>query len=114
MILPFSCYHASSGGRPLPKLSLYIIIQRVEDRFRRKHKIQHCNVCFLSFFFPEPKISPATFCHVFPFHLMFDRDLNVLQTGCTITRVIPMVQGTEPCKLTQILYPVGVNTHTHT
>ncbi|XP_025208464.1 guanylate cyclase soluble subunit beta-1 [Melanaphis sacchari] len=54
----------------------------------------------------EPKISPATFCHVFPFHLMFDRELNVLQTGCTITRVIPMVQGPEPCKLTQILYPV--------
>jgi len=39
---------------------------------------------------------------------MFDRGLNVLQTGCTITRVIPAVRGPGPCKLTRILYPVGV------
>ena len=29
----------------------------------------------------ENKISPLTFCHAFPFHLVFDRDLNVRQVS---------------------------------
>ncbi|KAJ4426480.1 hypothetical protein ANN_27294 [Periplaneta americana] len=50
----------------------------------------------------EPKVSPATFCRVFPFHLMFDRELRVVQTGCTVARVIPRV--TRPgCRITDIL-----------
>ena len=27
----------------------------------------------------EPRISPATFCKAFPFHVMMDRDLRVTQ-----------------------------------
>ena len=27
----------------------------------------------------EPRISPATFCKAFPFHIMMDRDLRVFQ-----------------------------------
>ncbi|OXU25138.1 hypothetical protein TSAR_004916, partial [Trichomalopsis sarcophagae] len=50
----------------------------------------------------EPKVSPATFCRVFPFHLMFNRDLTIVQTGCTITRVIPQVCKGN-CKLNDIL-----------
>ncbi|XP_014204890.1 guanylate cyclase soluble subunit beta-1 isoform X2 [Copidosoma floridanum] len=53
----------------------------------------------------EPKVSPATFCRVFPFHLMFDRDLTIAQTGCTITRVMPQVCSGN-CKLSDILLPV--------
>ncbi|PBC34528.1 Guanylate cyclase soluble subunit beta-1 [Apis cerana cerana] len=50
----------------------------------------------------EPKVSPMTFCRVFPFHLMFNRDLIIVQTGCTITRVIPQVCSGN-CKLNDIL-----------
>ncbi|KAL5239653.1 hypothetical protein ACI65C_007063 [Semiaphis heraclei] len=56
----------------------------------------------------EPKISPATFCHVFPFHLMFDRDLNVLQTGCTITRG-QMLYVPETDLMLFLCYPSVVN-----
>ncbi|XP_075545758.1 guanylate cyclase soluble subunit beta-1-like isoform X1 [Dermacentor variabilis] len=37
----------------------------------------------------EKKISPATFCRAFPFHVMFDRNLNVVQAGTSVTRVLP-------------------------
>ncbi|KAL9973486.1 hypothetical protein ACROYT_G019954 [Oculina patagonica] len=36
----------------------------------------------------EPKISPATFCRIFPFHLMFGRDMEILQYGDSLSRVI--------------------------
>lgn len=50
----------------------------------------------------EPKVSPATFCRVFPFHLLFDRELRVVQTGSTVARVMPRV--TRPgCRITDIL-----------
>ncbi|KDR07449.1 guanylate cyclase soluble subunit beta-1 [Zootermopsis nevadensis] len=50
----------------------------------------------------EPKVSPATFCRVFPFHLMFDSDLKVVQTGSTIARVMPRVRR-PGCRVTDIL-----------
>ncbi|XP_011499391.1 PREDICTED: guanylate cyclase soluble subunit beta-1 isoform X2 [Ceratosolen solmsi marchali] len=53
----------------------------------------------------EPKVSPATFCQAFPFHLMFNRDLRIIQTGCTIIRVIPQVCSRN-CKLNDILLTV--------
>ncbi|KAH9637519.1 hypothetical protein HF086_010930 [Spodoptera exigua] len=50
----------------------------------------------------EPKVSPATFCRVFPFHLMFDRELNIVQAGRTVSRLMPRV--TRPgCKITDVL-----------
>lgn len=36
----------------------------------------------------EPKISPATFCHSFPFHLMFDKNMTIIQCGDSLSRVI--------------------------
>ncbi|KAJ9595190.1 hypothetical protein L9F63_013514, partial [Diploptera punctata] len=49
----------------------------------------------------EPKVSPETFCRVFPFHLLFDRELRVVQTGSTVARVMPRV--TQPgCRITDI------------
>ncbi|XP_047370762.1 guanylate cyclase soluble subunit beta-1 isoform X1 [Vespa velutina] len=53
----------------------------------------------------EPKVSPTTFCRVFPFHIMFDRDLTIVQTGYTITRILPQVCS-DNCKLTDILFAV--------
>ncbi|KAF7413728.1 hypothetical protein HZH68_002217 [Vespula germanica] len=53
----------------------------------------------------EPKVSPTTFCRVFPFHIMFDRDLTIVQTGYTITRILPQVCSGS-CKLTDILFAV--------
>lgn len=58
------------------------------------------------FFLSEPKVSPATFCRVFPFHLMFNRDLTIVQAGSTITRVIPRVNS-GICKLSDILLAVS-------
>lgn len=37
----------------------------------------------------EPKISPASFCRAFPFHLMFDSELNITMSGNSVRRVIP-------------------------
>ncbi|XP_022663636.1 guanylate cyclase soluble subunit beta-1-like isoform X2 [Varroa destructor] len=37
----------------------------------------------------EKRISPATFCRAFPFHVIFDKDLIVVQAGTSITRILP-------------------------
>ncbi|CAN8012772.1 putative soluble guanylyl cyclase beta subunit [Ixodes scapularis] len=37
----------------------------------------------------EKKLSPATFCRAFPFHVMFDRNLAVVQAGTSVARVLP-------------------------
>lgn len=36
----------------------------------------------------EPKISPATFCSAFPFHLMFGQDLRITQAGSAVRRIV--------------------------
>lgn len=56
--------------------------------------------------FPDPKVSPATFCKVFPFHILFDRNMTIIQTGSTIARIMPIVLKNY-CKITDILLPVG-------
>ncbi|XP_012946641.1 guanylate cyclase soluble subunit beta-1 [Aplysia californica] len=48
----------------------------------------------------EPKISPASFCRAFPFHMLFDRKLVIQQAGVSISRVIPKV--TQHCRLTEM------------
>ncbi|KAK6626335.1 Guanylate cyclase soluble subunit beta-1 [Polyplax serrata] len=53
----------------------------------------------------DSKMSPATFCKIFPFHILFDTNMTILQTGSTIARIIPStLSGT--CKITDILLPV--------
>lgn len=37
----------------------------------------------------ENLISAATFCRIFPFHLMFDRDMKMVQVGKSVARIIP-------------------------
>uniref|UniRef100_A0A182JC66 Guanylate cyclase soluble subunit beta-1 n=1 Tax=Anopheles atroparvus TaxID=41427 RepID=A0A182JC66_ANOAO len=39
----------------------------------------------------EPMISPTTFCKIFPFHLMFDRNMHIVQAGRSVSRVIPRI-----------------------
>lgn len=53
----------------------------------------------------EPKVGVATFCKVFPFHIMFNRDLKITQTGTTIARIIPKAESGD-CLLTDILEAV--------
>lgn len=52
-----------------------------------------------------PLISPLTFCKVFPFHLMFDRKMRIVQAGKSVARVIPRVKE-RLCPLLEILEPV--------
>ena len=49
----------------------------------------------------EPKVMPDEFCEIFPFHLMFSRDLVIFQAGTTISRIIPALKSLN-CKLTDI------------
>lgn len=37
----------------------------------------------------EPLISPNTFCKIFPFHIMFDKQMRIVQAGKSVSRVIP-------------------------
>uniref|UniRef100_A0A6P7FFY1 Guanylate cyclase soluble subunit beta-1 n=1 Tax=Diabrotica virgifera virgifera TaxID=50390 RepID=A0A6P7FFY1_DIAVI len=53
----------------------------------------------------EPKVSPATFCRIFPFHIMFDAEMKIVQTGFSVARIIPKVSSTG-CRITDILDPV--------
>uniref|UniRef100_A0A182W5C3 Guanylate cyclase soluble subunit beta-1 n=11 Tax=Cellia TaxID=44534 RepID=A0A182W5C3_9DIPT len=39
----------------------------------------------------EPMISPMTFCKIFPFHLMFNRSMHIVQAGRSVSRVIPRI-----------------------
>lgn len=66
------------------------------------------SILTISFFFAEPKLNAATFCRVFPFHIMFDRSLKIKQTGSTVARVIPKVTSPN-CKITDILDTVNMN-----
>lgn len=60
----------------------------------------------------DSKMSPATFCKIFPFHILFDTNMTILQTGSTIARIIPStLSGT--CKITDILLPVCFTSTLH-
>ncbi|KAH8355582.1 hypothetical protein KR200_009518, partial [Drosophila serrata] len=56
----------------------------------------------MEFLCEAPLISPATFCKVFPFHLMFDRQMKVVQAGKAVSRVIPRV-AEENCSLIEVV-----------
>ncbi|XP_055620647.1 guanylate cyclase soluble subunit beta-1 isoform X2 [Toxorhynchites rutilus septentrionalis] len=52
-----------------------------------------------------PMISPTTFCKVFPFHLMFNRDMIIVQAGRSVSRVIPRISENN-CPLLAIFEAV--------
>lgn len=37
----------------------------------------------------EGLISTETFCRIFPFHVMFDRHMQIVQVGKSVSRIIP-------------------------
>lgn len=37
----------------------------------------------------ESLVSTATFCRIFPFHVMFDRCMQIVQVGKSVSRIIP-------------------------
>jgi guanylate cyclase soluble subunit beta len=53
----------------------------------------------------DPLISPQIFCQVFPFHLMFNRQMKIVQAGKSVLRVIPKLAD-EHCNLLDILEPI--------
>ena len=62
----------------------------------------HCNqtTCIrpvkeLDILSSEPKISPSTFCRIFPFHLMFSSDMEILQYGDSLSRFIKGINNRE-------------------
>ncbi|XP_076447120.1 guanylate cyclase soluble subunit beta-1-like [Babylonia areolata] len=74
----------------------FAITERNRDATARQADLE-TRTEFLSY---EPKISPATFCSAFPFHVMFDRQLRVHQAGTSITRVIPALG--QQCLVTDL------------
>ena len=46
-------------------------------------------------------MSPKTFCNAFPFHIIFDKQMQIKQCGTSISRVIPQMKS-KICKLTDI------------
>uniref|UniRef100_A0A1B0BHM7 Guanylate cyclase soluble subunit beta-1 n=1 Tax=Glossina palpalis gambiensis TaxID=67801 RepID=A0A1B0BHM7_9MUSC len=56
----------------------------------------------IDFLCEAPLISPASFCKIFPFHLMFDRQMKIVQAGKSVSRVIPRVAD-ENCSLLEVL-----------
>lgn len=52
-----------------------------------------------------PLISPTTFCRVFPFHVMFDRQMRIVQAGKSVMRVIPKVAQIN-CPLLEVFETV--------
>nr|XP_043067655.1 guanylate cyclase soluble subunit beta-1 [Drosophila bipectinata] len=56
----------------------------------------------MEFLCEAPLISPASFCKVFPFHLMFDRQMKIVQAGKAVSRVIPRV-AEENCSLIEVV-----------
>ena len=43
----------------------------------------------------EPKISPVSFCKAFPFHVIFDRNLMVIQAGDSVCRLLPQLSAED-------------------
>jgi len=54
----------------------------------------------------EPKISPATFCSAFPFHLMFDQNMKIIQAGSAVRRVVVgLSQNVDITDIFEIIRP---------
>ena len=68
--------------------------ENVKDQSKEQHTVE--NVLSL-----EPKISPDTFARVFPFHLMFDRSLTIVQAGKSISRLIPDITS-NTCRINDL------------
>ena len=41
----------------------------------------------------EPKINPSTFCQLFPFHIVFNSSLKIVQAGIAVVRVVKEIEN---------------------
>ncbi|XP_065668357.1 guanylate cyclase soluble subunit beta-1 isoform X3 [Hydra vulgaris] len=48
----------------------------------------------------EAKVSPFEFSKVFPFHMLFDRNMTLLQVGSTLKRILKDINTTKDAKIT--------------
>ncbi|ESP02185.1 hypothetical protein LOTGIDRAFT_111502, partial [Lottia gigantea] len=61
----------------------------IHEKSTAKNAIDTKNECFEHMLSVEPKISPSSFCRLFPFHIMFDENLIIRQAGNSFIRVLP-------------------------
>ncbi|XP_033632257.1 guanylate cyclase soluble subunit beta-1-like [Asterias rubens] len=74
----------------------FAIIEKSEAEDESAVRQDHGNMGLLS---KEPSISPATFCRIFPFHIMFDENMVIHQCGNSVVRLIPTL-GSDRCVIT--------------
>ncbi|ETN67665.1 hypothetical protein AND_000513 [Anopheles darlingi] len=66
-----------------------------QNQHHQQHQHEQQPVSSYQLVANAPMISPTTFCKIFPFHLMFDRGLHIVQAGRSVSRVIPRIQETN-------------------
>lgn len=59
------------------------------DKGRKEGREDETSMSLVNSLSKEPKISTEEFCEAFPFHIMFNKNMNVVQAGICISRVIP-------------------------
>eukprot|EP00118_Oscarella_pearsei_P000309 m.4663 g.4663 ORF g.4663 m.4663 type:complete len:802 (+) comp11098_c0_seq2:83-2488(+) len=56
-----------------------------------------------TFYYPEKLLlSPKTFCSASPFHVIFDRQLNIVQAGSSLQRVLKIDVGTKKLNFSRV------------
>ncbi|XP_014277846.1 guanylate cyclase soluble subunit beta-1 isoform X2 [Halyomorpha halys] len=53
-----------------------------------------------------PRVSPRTFCKIFPFHFLFDRNLQIRQVGEKIATILPKGRDIRTYLLTELMDPI--------
>lgn len=48
----------------------------------------------------EPKVSPLEFTKVFPFHMIFDRNMDLIQIGSTLRRILKDINNLKKTQIT--------------
>ncbi len=74
----------------------------ITSKYPREHKPSSEVEAFEHSLSNEPKISPKSFCKAFPFHLMFDNNMCIMQAGKSIARMMPQCVEETNCKITQL------------
>ncbi|OQR70811.1 guanylate cyclase soluble subunit beta-1-like [Tropilaelaps mercedesae] len=81
---------------------------RIERKQEDSKKSDGEDGCFLP---EEKRISPATFCRAFPFHVIFDKDMTVIQAGTSITRILPNMLQDSLSNFMELVQPHMPFTH---
>jgi len=84
----------------------FLIIEKVQENKEKNLELNEIKIKLQKYLKPNndikmPMISQKTFCKVFPFHIIFDRNMIVRQYGTSISRFIPQIKNKD-CKITSI------------